>query len=220
MVDVEGIGQALAEHPESVRQIAFADHAILTRTDLCPPGDWPERLRALNPSIRVHDARDPGFDPARLLEPGSYAAFGKGEDVARWLAAESRADVAFHAGHGHDLNRHGAVQAVPLLREGPVPEARLRGFLERVTTTPGSGLLRIKGLVALQDDPARPAVVHAVGHRIYPLQRLDHWPDGVAESRLVVIGSALDAERLRRDFAALDGSAPALSGVLQGLIRR
>lgn len=207
VVDVEGIGAALAAHPESVKQIAFADHAILTRTDLCPAGDWPERLRALNPAIELHDAADPGFDPARLLTPGSYAAFGKGEGVTRWLAADRRSGAHPDGAHFHGLNRHGSVLAVPLTCESPLRPAELQRFLSRVTAAPDAGLLRIKGLVALQDDPSRPAVVHVVGHRIYPVQRLEHWPDGVAESRLVVIGTALDEDALRRDFAALCGIA-------------
>ncbi|MCA0919904.1 CobW family GTP-binding protein [Pseudooceanicola nanhaiensis] len=208
LVNVEGIGAALAAHPESLRQIAFADHVILTHTETGAVGDWPDRLRAINGAARLHDAADPGFDPASLLEAGSYQAFGKGEDVTRWLAAEASAGAHAHGGAFHDLNRHGRVLAVPLTRDAPLEEADLRGFLDRVSATPEAGLLRIKGLVALRDDPSRPAVVHGVGHRLYPTRRLEGWPDGLAQTRLVLIGTGLDEEALRRDFAALGGEAP------------
>lgn len=218
VVDVEGIETALATHPESLRQIAFADHVILTRTDLTPAGDWPERLRSINAGLEVHDAADPAFNPALLLAPGSYAAFGKGEDVAAWLAAEAGGHD--HGSDFHDLNRHGNVLAIPLTDDAPMEATALRGFLQRVTARPDNGLLRIKGLVALRDDPARPAVVHAVGHRLYPLQRLEARPDDVAQTRLVLIGTALDEAALRKDFASLRGEAqPSLSAVLRAFLK-
>ena len=220
VVDVEAIGAALEAHPESLRQIAFADHAVLTRTDQTPAGDWPARLRALNAGLQVHDAADPRFDPATLLTPGSYAAFGKGEEVEHWLATEAAQGHDHHGGHFHDLNRHGNVLAVPLTGGAPLEITALRGFLNRLADTPDNGLLRVKGLVALRDDPSRPAVVHVVGHRIYPMQRLDHWPDGFTETRLVAIGTGLDEAALRAEFAALDApQKPILSSVLQSLLK-
>jgi len=221
VVDVEGISAALEAHPESLRQVAFADHAVLTRTDRTPAGDWPDRLRAINGGIQIHDAADPAFNPATLLSPGNYAAFGKGADVEHWLAAEAIRGHDHHSGHFDDLNRHGSVLAVPLMGAAPLEVSALRGFLNRLADTPGNGLLRVKGLVALRDDPSRPAVVHGVGHRIYPMQRLERWPDGVNEARLVVIGTDLDEAALREEFAALDGPPkPVLSSVLQSLMRR
>lgn len=206
VVDVEGIEEALDMHPESLRQIAFADHVVLTRTDQTPAGDWPARIRAMNPGVQIHDSADSAFDPAALLEPGSYSAFGKGENVEDWLAAEG--DHSHHGGHFHDLNRHGDVLAVPLTSDAPLELGALRKFLTRLTTDPENGLLRVKGLVALRDNPGSPAVVHAVQHRLYPLMRLDAWPEGQATSRLVVIGTKLDEAALRKDFAALSEMAP------------
>ena len=216
VVDVESIGTALDSHPESLRQIAFADHVVLTKTDRAPVGDWPERLRAINPALRLHDAGQ-GIDPAALLSPGSYNAFGKGEQVEDWLAAETGDAVC---GHLHDLNRHGDVQAVALNCDSPVDDAALQQFLTRLTATPGSAVLRVKGLVALTDDPGSPAVVHAVQHRIYPMTRMDHWPGGQASSRLVVIGVGLNADALRRDFASLAGAAPRELPVFSAFARK
>ncbi|WP_138466036.1 GTP-binding protein [Poseidonocella sp. HB161398] len=204
VVDAEGIEAALAAHPESLRQIAFADQAVVTRAR---GQDWTARLRALNPGIAVHDAGDPGFDPAALLAPGSYSAFGKGEGVEAWLETETARGPGAHGGHMHDLNRHGAVQAVPLVAEAPLDPDALQGFLAGLAAAPESGLLRIKGLAALADDPARPAVIHAVQHRLYPLLRLEGWPPGQAASRIVVIGTRLDERGLRRRFAALGAAA-------------
>lgn len=202
VVDVEGIGAVLDTHPESLRQIAFADHAVLTRTDVAPAGDWPDRLRAINPALRLHDAAAADFDPACLMTPGSYSAFGKGEGAEAWLTAGPAHDHGT-GGHFHDLNRHGDVRAIPLTRDEPVDLGALRRFLAELTAAPGNGLLRIKGLVAVCDDPASPALVHAVQHRLYPVARLEGWPGGQAGTRLVVIGTHLDAAAIRRYFDAL-----------------
>jgi len=43
------------------------------------------------------------------------------------------------------------------------------------------------GVIKLSDDPAKPLVVHGVQHVFHPPLRLDSWPDGKAETRLVFI---------------------------------
>lgn len=223
VVNVEGIESALANHPESLRQIAFADHVVLTHTGISGVGDWPVRLRAVNPGLQVHNATAPDADLVRLFAPGSYQAFGKGEAVEGWLAAEAKAGAHDHHGNFDGLNRHGDVVAVPLITDRPMAQAALAAFLKRISTHPGNVLLRAKGLVALTDDPSRPAVVHAVGHRIYPVQRQDGWPGGTAQSRLVVIGTGLNEGRIRGDFDRLalgKGAAkPGLSAIMQSFVR-
>lgn len=205
VVDVESIAEALDAHPESLRQIAFADHAVLTKTDRAEANGWPDLLRGMNPGLTVHDAADPGFDPAALFRPGSYSAFGKGEGVEKWLAEEEHlhGHGGGHGGHFQDLNRHGNVLAVPLSSEAPLNADALQQFLTRLTTSPDNGLLRVKGLVAVRDDPARPLVVHAVQHRLYPPVRLDSWPDEVETTRLVIIGTKLNEAELRQQFSRL-----------------
>ena len=219
VVDVEAIAATLDAHPESLRQIAFADHAVLTRTDGTGPGDWPEKLRAINASLTVHDAAGAGFDPAVLLKPGSYSAFGKGEEVGQWLAEEVHHDG--HGVHFGSLNRHGDVLAVPLTSEVPLNADALRGFLARLTASSDNGLLRIKGLVALHDQPEQPVVVHAVQHRLYPLLRLDKWPNEVKTTRLVAIGTNLDEADLRERFSRFtEAPQPFMAMALQHFRRR
>lgn len=222
VVDAQGIDTALANHPESLRQIAFADHIVVNRTDAATPAEpLMARLRAINAGAHLHDGGAPGFDPAALLVPGSYNAFGKGEGVEAWLEAETARSQRPAGGHFHDLNRHGAVVAVPLVSETPLDEGDLRRFLTRLTATPGIGLLRIKGLAALREDPDAPGLVHAVQHRLYPILRLPGWPQGDAgretrrETRLVVIGTHLNEAAIRRDFGFVAGQAAPAAGALQ-----
>lgn len=202
VADAGRIGMIASRFPEAFRQIAFADRVVLTHTTGEDPTQTMLAMTLINPSLVIEDSAAPDFDPASLLAAGSYSALGKGEDIARWLDAEE--------GHAHDhrlddLNRHGAVKAIPLVRDAPIEEAALRGFLLRLVGTPDNGLLRVKGLVAVPGR-AGPAVIHIVGHNLHPTRFLDGWPEGAAGTRLVIIGTALDEAALRRAFDALPGA--------------
>ena len=60
-------------------------------------------------------------------------------------------------------------------------------FLELLRTAHGAHLLRVKGIVALDDDPARPLVIHGVQHIFHPPARLEAWPDDDHTTRIVFI---------------------------------
>jgi G3E family GTPase len=51
----------------------------------------------------------------------------------------------------------------------------------------GANLLRLKGIVALADDPMRPLVIHGVQHIFHSPQRLTAWPDEDHTTRMVFI---------------------------------
>jgi G3E family GTPase len=51
----------------------------------------------------------------------------------------------------------------------------------------GPKLLRLKGLVAMADDPERPMLIHAVQSVADPPVRLPRWPSRDRRTRLVVI---------------------------------
>lgn len=187
---------------EGWKQLAFADHVILTKTDLTTADhDWATELRTLNPSARYHDSHRPGFQLAMMFEKGNYTISGKAEDVPGWLTLER---LAQHSDHAHDPNRHGdEIEAISLTHDVPLSPQAVDTFLHIVTTNISSGLLRMKGIFALTDDPDRPLVAHAVQHKLYPLQRLEHWPDGDRTSRVVLIGQDMPITPIRNLFQVL-----------------
>ncbi|WP_234841087.1 CobW family GTP-binding protein [Sinorhizobium meliloti] len=187
--DVLGGRATLNSFMEGWKQLAFADHVVLTKTDIADTAhDWPDELRALN------------------------SAAGKVEDVPGWLAMER---LVAHGEHAHDPNRHGGeIEAISLSHDVPLSPQAVGTFLHIVTTNIGSGLLRLKALFALTDDQARPLVTHAVQHRLYPLQRLAHWPDEDHRSRVVLIGRNMPAKPIRDLFEVLaPGTARSKRGV-------
>lgn len=191
----------LDQFAEGWKQLAFADHVVLTKTDLAQEFSA-DNLRWLNPAARFHDKQDHLFDISSLInEMGAYSAHNKPDDVAGWLAMEGLLD---HSGHDHDRSRHGnGIEAISLTHDQPLDPVRLKLFLELIVSNVSSGLLRLKGIVALADDPGRPAVVHAVQHRLYPLQRLDAWPENVQRTELILIGRELRKQQIQELFTYL-----------------
>lgn len=187
---------------EGWKQLAFADDIVLTKTDLAGDvHDWAAELAALNPSARYHDRHAAGLDLHALFRGGNYSISGKAEDVPGWLAMEA---LTKHPDHAHDRNRHGdEIEAISLTHDVPLSPEALETFLHILTTNIGSGVLRLKGIFALSDDLDRPLVAHAVQHRLYPLQRLERWPDADRSSRVVLIGQDMPKKPIRDLFEAL-----------------
>ncbi|WP_232630573.1 CobW family GTP-binding protein [Methylobacterium sp. Leaf118] len=214
VVDAVNGTNTLDAHEEARRQAAVADHLVLTKADL--PGAEPEALRArlaaLNPGAALH-----GPDvPAERLLGGLFGLDGKGADVRAWLGAEDHdhnhghgSDHGHHHGHAHphhDVNRHdAAIRAFHLTSEVPVPRPAFEMFLDLIRSAHGPKLLRLKGLVALADDPERPVVVHGVQHVVHAPVTLPAWPDADRRSRLVVIVRDLDPDFVRRIWDAFLG---------------
>ncbi|SDO00501.1 GTPase, G3E family [Methylobacterium phyllostachyos] len=199
VVDAVTGADTLDAHPEAVRQAAIADQIVLAKTDLA--GDTAgirARLAALNPvaPIVAPDA------PADALLGGLFGLDGKGADVRRWLG-----DAALsHPDHGADVNRHDAsIQAICLTSAAPVPRAAFEMFMDLLRSGHGPKLLRLKGIVALADDPERPLVVHGVQHVFHAPLTLSCWPDPDHTSRLILILRDLDPAFVQRLWDAFLG---------------
>ncbi len=204
LVDALNGAATLDRHPEAVKQAAVADRLVISKSDLLPADDvglaaLHSRLKALNPTAIQLDAARGEATPAALFNIGLYDPDKKTPDVRRWLNAEALDDHAHahhhhhgHSGHdyahAHDVNRHDArIRAFALRHPTPVPPAMVDMFLELLRTAHGAHLLRVKGIVALDDDPARPLVIHGVQHIFHPPARLDSWPDDDHTTRIVFI---------------------------------
>lgn len=201
--DAEYGEASIGEHFECWKQLAFADHIVLTKTDLASDTSWGSELGKLNPTAQIHDRQAPGFDPVCLFGTRRYSTTDKPEDVLGWLAMENLTDPDTHS-HDHDPNRHGAdIMALPLVHDEPLDPRAVDSFLKIVTGQRHAGLLRLKGIFALADDPSRPLAVHAVQHRLYPPVRLDYWPSIDVRSRVILIGKNLPTEPIRDLFNSL-----------------
>jgi G3E family GTPase len=227
LVDTVNGSATLDAHEEAVKQAAMADRLVLSKTDLLAGGGFTElraRLTKLNPGAVLLDAAKGEATAGALLDAGIYDPDRRISDVRRWLNAEAFAARAadHHSNHvprhphgdgsqgegeQHDVNRHDArIRAFCMRHEAPLAPAALDLFLELLPKAHGPRLLRVKGIVALGDDPSRPVVIQGVQYVFHPPLRLPAWPDADHSTRMVFIVSFL-------------GSKPSSSDEERGLSR-
>ena len=165
---------ALDRHPEARRQAALADCLLLSKTDIAGPAmALRGRLAALNPGAALHLAGDvvPG-----LLFTGTNVA-------ARFapLPAAPTHNPFARAQHGD------GIETFALQRDRPVPALALTLLLEALAEHCGARLLRLKGLVHIEEMPGQPAVIHGVQHVFSPPEFLERWPSADRTTRMVFI---------------------------------
>lgn len=168
-VDAVNAMGTLDRHGEAIKQVALADALLLTKTDIAgPTAELRERLRAINPGAREVDCVDGAVDPDLLFSGGIYDPGMREVEFGR------------NAGHGD------GVSTFAIRRDRPLSHGALGAFLQMLADQKGDDLLRVKGLAALADDPARPAVIHGVQHVVHPVRRLERWPAGFPEATTLV----------------------------------
>jgi G3E family GTPase len=221
VVDAVNGPATLDAHEEAVRQAAVADHIVISKSDLLPKAGgslagFEQRLRSLNPGAAITVADHGAVPAARLLGAGLFDTQGKIADVREWLKAEAveeaerrshdaahddrhGQDDRHHGHHHHDVNRHDAsIRAFALASDEPIARGALDMFLDLLRSAHGPKLLRVKGIVALADDPERPVVIHGVQHVFHVPAVLPSWPGEDRRSRLVFIVKDLDRSFVER----------------------
>ncbi|WP_028794546.1 CobW family GTP-binding protein [Thalassobaculum salexigens] len=207
----------LDAQPEAVKQAAMADRLILTKTDLAKPDAvraLDRRLAALNPTAERIRSVAGAVEPGRLFDAGWYDPQTKTPDVQRWLRdealeAESRHAHDHHAGHPHlhDTNRHGSdIAAFSLTFDAPLDWGRVNLWLAALRERHGDRLLRVKGILNLDDEPM-PVVIHGVHHVFHSPARLSDWPEGDRRSRIVFITRGLDEATVRSFWEDVSAAA-------------
>jgi G3E family GTPase len=217
VVDAVNGMATLDAHEEAVKQAAVADRIVLTKADLVvDTSAIRARLAKLNPGAQVLDTTKGEATVDRLTGAGLYDPAKKIPDVARWLADEAVADAEHahdhghdHAGHHHDhghAHRHDSrIRTFTAVSEHPIPATTLELFLELLRSAHGPKLLRMKGIVQIEEEPEKPVVLHMVQHVLHPPARLDAWPSDDRRSRLVFITQDLPADTVRRLLGAFLG---------------
>lgn len=204
VVDAVNGLSTLEVHEEARRQVAVADTLVLSKTAVATGIDaLRARLTELNPLARMIDAEDASLSARGLFDSGAYDPATRSIDVARWLNDNTgdhpQPDAHQHHGHddsghhhdrhNHGVNRHDAhIHADTLVSGSAIAPETLAMFLDLLRSAHGPNLLRMKGIIRLADDPARPLVIHAVQSLMSEPVRLPAWPEGSdGKTRMVVI---------------------------------
>jgi G3E family GTPase len=187
----------LERQPEARRQVAMADRILLTKTDLADAAqvaDAEARIAALNATAPLRRIVAGAVDAADVFDLGPGSA-----RLDQWLRPF---DTDPHHGHHHLPFRHSEqIASVVLRHDRPIAWASLRAWLESVLSLRGDSILRLKGLVWLQDE-ARPIVLQGVHHVLHPPVHLDRTDQPAGATRIVLITRGLSSAGLRASFAA------------------
>ena len=209
----------LDEHEESVRQVALADHILITKLDLVPAGEeealataLTERLRRLNPAADMVQAGEAGSEAVRLLRDAGFDPVKGGAAAKAWLNADAylgcNDEGEDHAGHDHAHHHHHghdeAIASFCLVREEPTTREALQLLLAAIEKNLGPNLLRVKGLVSVAEEPDRPAVLQGAQHLLHNLTWLESWPDADRRTRIVFITQNMPRADLEEMVALLD----------------
>jgi G3E family GTPase len=218
-VDAINAPGTLGEHVESVRQVALADHILITKLDLVPEGEaaaateaLKARIRALNPTADIVLAGEAGAAPVHLLRDAGFDPAKGGEATKAWLNADAYlADEHHHHDHDHHDHDHHhhhhhdvTIASFCLVREEPSNREALQLLLSAIEKNLGPNLLRVKGLVSVAEEPGRPAVLQGAQHLLHNLTWLDAWPDADHRTRIVFITQNMPKDALEEMVSLLD----------------
>ena len=185
-VDAQHFLQSREQHAELDKQAAMADRIAITKRDLADPGPVLQLLRVLNPEADLVDSIPEIFaSNTKTRKPiGSLATLGPIKP------------------HG----RGSSIRAYSFRPPAPVTWAGWAAWSRLVAAEFGARLLRVKGLLRMEDT-GEIALVQGVQGVFHPPQRFRDWPDagtaGDQGNRLVCIARDLDEAQLRATLPAL-----------------
>ena len=224
LVDAANWAGTSEAHEESVRQVALADQIQITKLDLVT-GDRQNSssriridLRRINPSAEIAEADWSPPAVARLLTSPGFDAVDPEADPRPWLNVQAYENAAHdhdscdddhdhhdHPGHAHSHDFEGrGIENFVLTRESPLTRAEAQFLLDGIAQNLGAGLLRVKGLVNIAEEPGRPAVIQGAQHLLHTMTWLDRWPDADQRTRVVFITKGIPRDDLNDIIDLLD----------------
>ena len=226
LVDAVNWAGTSEAHEEAVRQVALADQIRITKLDMVT-GDRQNgssrirlELRRINPSAEIaevdwssaavakllasrgFDAADPQADPRPWLNVQAYQNAAHDHDAAATIMIITDMITARHA-HSHHLEGRG-IENFVLTRESPLTREEAQFLLDGIAQNLGAGLLRVKGLVNIAEEPGRPAVIQGAQHLLHTMTWLDRWPDSDHRTRIVFITQGIPRDSLKDIIDLLD----------------
>ncbi|MDB5551890.1 MAG: GTP-binding protein [Rhizobium sp.] len=226
LVDAKHLPLRLKDSREAEDQLAFADVVLLNKTDLVSPQELnkiEQIIKVINPSARIYHTERSNVDLNKVLDLGAFDLERALENDPQFLEHGHEDHVCGpdcdhnhdHDHHGHDHDHHGhdhhdhaapsaihdvTVQSISL-RGGEMNPKKFFPWIEKITQVQGPNILRLKGIIAFDQDDER-YVVQGV-HMIIEGNHQRAWKDGEKrESKLVFIGRDLDRKKIEESFMA------------------
>jgi G3E family GTPase len=207
----------LDRHAEAQAQVAMADLIVLTKCDLADVATQQRlgaRLDRLNPGARRITANRGMVPPGALFGLGTLRQSVAPQKALDWLAAPGPDPLAGLSGMSKlkprkiDLcapSHHATDQRIntaSITLEEPIPAEVFDFWLDTLVALRGPDILRMKGIVHLEDMP-KPFVFHGVQHIFEPPVPLEIWPEDDRTSRVVVIARDISVSDLETSLSVL-----------------
>lgn len=225
LVDLKHIAGQVAHSPEARKQIAISDKIIFNKRDLVTEDECAramEKVRRLNSICPAQVTTQSAIKASDLLDLGLFNPVDKEASISDWLGHSNDGGSRVHEhvsghDHGHDHgHQHSAnledcslcqpmeshlhdVSSISLRDDRPLAYDELLKMLDELVRLYGDDLYRVKGLIRFTDQD-RPVILQGVQRVFSPLVYADHWPNGVPETRLVLIGKGLDRNLIQYKF--------------------
>jgi G3E family GTPase len=220
LVDAVNFAGTLKEHDEALRQVAYADHVLISKIDLVKddPRAAEAALRAtivrLAPAARIELNDQSAALRTDLLKTPGFDAADPTADPLPWLALAAHEQHHAHHGHGEDGHDHShdhandlrdrGIESFVLTRTEPMAREELQFLLAGISQNLGPGLLRVKGLVNVAGETGKPAVIQGAQHILHTMTWLDRWPDADERTRIVFIAQGTTRAELKEIVEMLD----------------
>ncbi|ACT48211.1 CobW family GTP-binding protein [Methylotenera mobilis] len=194
---VYGLTQ-LESNPEALKQAAVADVLLLTKTDIASPETTQalqEKLAEINPGATQHLIQHGEINPDSIIDVGLFDPTGKTATPQRWLRTPGKASTP--KGTLPQKPHQDGITSFTVTMPKPLNWRDLKPVILKLCQTHGAKLLRLKGIIHAEDQPA-PLAIHAVHFTPYPPTLLEGWDEEEAMSRIVIIGKDIDEAEIRK----------------------
>ena len=193
--------------------------------------DLTNRLRALNPAAPIVVRNTGDVDPEDLFGTGMFDPETKQVDFNSWLNPETYTSkssenpfesygeddeevLTYYKEHGHTPEHRGeeehghrhdpSIKTFCVIREEPMSLDMLRMFLEGLSSEAGPDLLRVKGIINIENEPDRPAVIQGAQLILHSLEFLDCWPSDDRRTRIVFITRNIEQEYIESTLSLIE----------------
>ncbi|MEM9279627.1 MAG: GTP-binding protein [Pseudomonadota bacterium] len=190
VVDAKHLLEEIEKAHEAQEQLAFADVILMNKTDLVSEQELTtveERIRKINPTAKIHLSE-------RCQVPINEVIGCNAFDLDRVLEVEPKFLKHFHHHHHHDH-----VTSFSMTSDAPLDPERFFPWMQSVAQDFGSDMLRMKGIIAFENDDSR-----FVMQGIHMQLEGDHqrlWKsDEERTTRLVFIGRDLPQNTIENGF--------------------
>ncbi|WP_420337204.1 CobW family GTP-binding protein [Roseibium sp.] len=190
VADAKHVLNEIDQAHEAQEQLALADIILLNKTDLVSEDELAEveqRIRRINPTAQIHASERCRIALEEILGRNAF-------DLDRVLEIEPEFLKHFHH-HHHDDH----VTSFSLLSDAPLDPQRFLPWIQTVSQIHGPEMLRMKGIIAFENDDDR-FVVQGVHMLLEGTHQRPWKPDEQRTTRLVFIGRGLPKEEIEQGF--------------------